>query len=58
MNWVKRLLMDEEGATAVEYAILLAAIAGVITVIVFALGIKVEALFGTADSELAKATEP
>ena len=58
MEWAKRFLMDQAGATAVEYAIMLAAIAGVIAVIVFALGGKVEGLFNSADNELATATKP
>ena len=36
---------DERGASAVEYALLLAAIAAVIVIIVFALGGAVQALF-------------
>ena len=56
MEWIKRLLMDKEGATAVEYGIMLAAIAGVIIITVFALGGKVENLFNSADTELDKAT--
>ena len=56
MEWIKRLLMDKEGATAVEYGIMLAAIAGVIIITVFALGGKVENLFNSAETELDKAT--
>ena len=36
-----RLARDEEGATAVEYGLIVAAIAGVIAAVVFALGPKV-----------------
>jgi pilus assembly protein Flp/PilA len=36
---------NEEGATAVEYGIMVAAIAAVIVVTVFAIGTKVEAAF-------------
>jgi pilus assembly protein Flp/PilA len=36
---------DDRGATAVEYGLIVAAIAAVIIVTVFALGVKVEAAF-------------
>ena len=39
---LKRLLTDQSGATAVEYALILAAIAGLIMVVVFTLGAKVK----------------
>jgi pilus assembly protein Flp/PilA len=38
---------NEEGATAVEYGIMVAAIAAVIVVTVFAIGTKVEKAFTT-----------
>ena len=38
---LKKLWKDEEGATAVEYGLIVAAIAGVIIVVVFLLGNKV-----------------
>ncbi|MCL8024817.1 Flp family type IVb pilin [Nocardioides bruguierae] len=38
---------DERGATAVEYGLLVAGIAAVIVVVVFALGVKVDAAFDT-----------
>ena len=43
------LLRDEGGATAVEYALIIAAIAAVIIVVVFSVGTKVLALFETAN---------
>lgn len=52
MKWIKHFMVDEEGATAVEYAIMAAAIAGVIVTIVVALGVNVQGLFETANSEL------
>jgi pilus assembly protein Flp/PilA len=39
-NLVK-LIKDEEGATALEYALMAAAVAGVIIVVVYLLGTKV-----------------
>jgi pilus assembly protein Flp/PilA len=42
---LKRFLRDESGATAVEYALILAAIAGLIMVVVFTLGGKVKGSF-------------
>jgi pilus assembly protein Flp/PilA len=38
---LKKLWKDEEGATAVEYGLIVAAIAGLIIVVVFLLGNKV-----------------
>ncbi len=40
MKKVMRFFKDEEGATAVEYAIMVAAIASVIIVIVYSVGVK------------------
>jgi pilus assembly protein Flp/PilA len=40
-----KLFKDEEGATAVEYGLIVAAIAGVIVVVVFLLGGKVTNTF-------------
>lgn len=42
---LKKLINDEQGATAVEYGLIVAAIAGVIIVVVFALGGKVKKSF-------------
>jgi pilus assembly protein Flp/PilA len=41
MAQTKSLVSDESGATAVEYGLILAAIAGVILIVVMALGNKV-----------------
>lgn len=40
-----KIITGEEGATAIEYAIMAAAIAGVIALTVFAVGVKVSGLF-------------
>jgi pilus assembly protein Flp/PilA len=42
---LKKLWNDEQGATAVEYGLIVAAIAGLIIVVVFALGKKVNGTF-------------
>ncbi|MHB1005834.1 MAG: Flp family type IVb pilin [Chloroflexota bacterium] len=44
---LRRLLVEESGATMVEYAIMAASIAGVCIVIVQALGGQVQLLFET-----------
>ena len=47
---VRGLLRDERGATAVEYALIIAAIAAVIILIVIALGQKVQGLYDKANT--------
>ncbi len=42
---------DDEGATAVEYGIMVAAIAAVIIAVVFAIGLKVETAFNTVNNQ-------
>ena len=49
---VWRLLKDEEGATAVEYGIMVAAIAAVIITIVFSIGTKLNTMFTGVDGKL------
>ena len=48
MERIKRFLRDEAGATAVEYGIMLAAIAAIIVATVFSMGEKVLTLFQSA----------
>jgi pilus assembly protein Flp/PilA len=50
----KTFLADEEGATAIEYGLLAALIAGVIVVTVRTLGITIDGFFSKIDSELKK----
>lgn len=45
------LVRDDRGATAVEYALILAAIAAVIILVVVAMGIKVKDLFELANTD-------
>ncbi|HEY2731846.1 MAG TPA: Flp family type IVb pilin [Polyangia bacterium] len=49
---LKKLIKDEEGATAVEYGLIVAAIAGLIIVVVFLLGNKVNNAFSKVASAM------
>lgn len=49
---MQRFLKDEEGATAVEYGIMVALIAAVIIVAVTGLGQKVEDVFSDVDTRM------
>ena len=49
---MKRFIQDESGATAVEYGLIVAAIAGVIVTIVVALGGKVSNSFIKINSRI------
>jgi pilus assembly protein Flp/PilA len=49
---LKKLFRDEQGATAVEYGMIVAGIAAVIVTIVFALGVKVNTAFTTVNNKL------
>ncbi|HET6438314.1 MAG TPA: Flp family type IVb pilin [Anaeromyxobacter sp.] len=52
MNTLKRLWKDEEGATAVEYGMIVALIAAVIVTIVQTLGGKINTAFTTVSDKL------
>jgi pilus assembly protein Flp/PilA len=52
MTVLRRLATDDSGASAIEYALLAAAIAAVIVLLVVALGGKVSGLFSTANSAI------
>ncbi len=52
MNQLKKFVKDEQGATAVEYGLIVAGIAAVIITIVMSLGTKVNAAFTTVDSNM------
>ena len=52
VNKIKAFFKDEEGATAVEYGIMVAAIAAVIIAVVIALGTKVNNAFNKVDSAM------
>jgi len=49
---LKKLLKDEQGATAVEYGLIVAGIAGLIITIVFALGNKVKNAFNNVSANM------
>lgn len=49
---LKELFKDEQGATAVEYGLLVAAVGGVIVGVVFFLGKKVNNAFQNVASQL------
>ena len=51
MKKLFKFFKEEDGATAVEYSIMVAAIASVIVVIVTAIGIKTGNLFEDMDSK-------
>jgi pilus assembly protein Flp/PilA len=52
LTQLKKLWKDEEGATAVEYGLMVAAIAAVIVVVVFNLGKKVNGAFTTVEAAM------
>jgi pilus assembly protein Flp/PilA len=52
MNRIRALLRDEDGATAVEYGLILAAVAGVIIAVVVLLGKKLNNTFNNVQSRL------
>ncbi len=52
LKWMKSLWHDEEGATMVEYALMLALIAIVAILVVTVLGTKVSQTFDSAQSQL------
>jgi len=52
LNNLIKLFKDEEGATAVEYGLIVAAIAAVIVVVVMALGGKINNKFATVNNNI------
>jgi pilus assembly protein Flp/PilA len=52
MESLRRLCDDESGATAVEYGLIVAAIAGLIIVVVFLLGKKVNNAFSNVANHM------
>ncbi|HCF58975.1 MAG TPA: Flp family type IVb pilin [Myxococcales bacterium] len=49
---IGQLWSDEHGATAVEYGLMVAAIAAVIVAVVFSVGTKVNTAFETVDDRM------
>lgn len=58
MKTMQKLWNDESGATAVEYGLMVAAIAAVIVTIVFALGGQVSTAFQTTKDAIEKKGAP
>lgn len=56
LNRIRRTLKRDEGASAVEYGLLVAAIAAVIVLIVFGLGTLVKKAFSTTSSAISQCT--
>jgi pilus assembly protein Flp/PilA len=52
MNWLKRFLHEEDGPTAVEYAVMLALIIVVCIVAIGTLGSNASSLWGSNESNL------
>ncbi len=52
LTTISKLWKDEEGATAVEYGLMVAAIAAVIVIVVFTLGGKVSGAFQKVDDAM------
>ena len=55
MEMIKRFLKDEEGATMVEYALMLALIAAVCILAVTAIGTNAQNLFNTIANDIGAA---
>jgi pilus assembly protein Flp/PilA len=51
-HMVKAFVQDEEGASAVEYALLVAGIAVAIVTAVYALGTQINTMFGNIKAKL------
>jgi pilus assembly protein Flp/PilA len=47
MNFIKNFIQEDDGVTAIEYALIAALIAGVIVVAVTSLGTNITAVFTT-----------
>ncbi len=52
MKWIAKFVKEDSGATAVEYGIMVAAIAAVIITIVLSVGTKTNVAFNKVDSGL------
>lgn len=55
MSLVQRFLLDESGATAIEYGLIAAGISVAIIVVVNQLGTQLQATFTTVSTQLATA---
>lgn len=50
LRGLKRFANDASGATAVEYALIVSAIAGIIAIVVYGLGSKTNKLYNTVNT--------
>lgn len=55
VNFLRALVKDEEGASAVEYGLILGLIAVAIVGILLTMGTSLQDIFGAADTELGTA---
>lgn len=55
LKFLKDLWKDEDGATAIEYGLLVGLIAAVIIVVLTAIGVSLNGLFGKVNTGLANA---
>jgi pilus assembly protein Flp/PilA len=56
MNFIKNFIQDEDGVTAIEYALIAALIAGVIVATVTTLGTNIKAVFSTLATKIVTPT--
>jgi pilus assembly protein Flp/PilA len=52
MGWISKFIKEDSGATAVEYGIMVAAIAAVIIAVVFVVGTKVDTAFEAVNTAM------
>ncbi len=52
MQFIKNFIQEEDGVTAIEYALIAALIAGVIIVAVTSLGGNINTIFGNLNTKL------
>ena len=52
MKMIKKFFKEDDGATAVEYGIMVAAIAAVIVAVVYTIGGRVNTAFTTVDTAM------
>lgn len=51
-EFIQRFIRDEEGATAVEYGVLVALIIAVCIIVIAAIGVKIDNAFDRVDGQL------
>lgn len=56
MERLKRFLKDEDGASGVEYGILVAAVSALIVALAFSIGGKIQGAFNTVDTAIPAGT--